>query len=70
MKYKILKNDRVGTGYRDSSLKCTNCNCVTTRYIKFINEDVTINRLCPAIFCGGCLHNMIKEMQDSLLTNL
>ena len=70
MDYKILKNDRKGLGYENSNLLCTECGCITTRYVKFINEDVLIDNLCPTIICSSCLHNIIKEMQESLLTNL
>lgn len=67
MIYTIVRNDRVGYGYKDENLKCTECGCVTTRYIKFINEDVVMDRLVPTIICKGCLWNMIDEMNKDLL---
>lgn len=63
MEYKIIKNDRQGTGYRDSSLKCIKCNGVTTRYIKIYSNVI----LHTIILCPTCLHGFIEEINVSIL---
>ncbi len=67
IEYKILKNDRQGTGYRDSTLRCTNCDSITTRYLKLYNEDVITDRTIFTIICPTCLHGFIDEINQSIL---
>lgn len=70
MDYVILKNDRKGYGYSNPDLKCTECGCVTTRYVEFLNEDLTMRRLCPTILCSGCLLDIVDKMRSSLLNGI
>jgi len=64
MKYKILKNDRKGYGYNDPNLSCTNCGCITTRYVDFIENPT------PNILCTDCLLDIVDEMRLSLLKDI
>ncbi len=70
MKYKILKNDRHGTGFRDSSLRCAKCDGVSTRYIKIKNKDELMDYIRPIILCPSCLHKFIEEINTSILEGL
>lgn len=67
MKYEILKNDRYGPGFRDSRLRCTRCDGISTRYIKIKNKDELMDYIHPTILCSTCLHNFIEELNASIL---
>ena len=68
-KYKILKNNRQGSGFRDSTLRCTKCTEVSTRYVHIFCNDVITDISFPIILCNTCLHNFIEEINQSILEN-
>jgi len=67
MKYEILRNNRQGSGYRDSTLRCAKCDGISTRYIKINNKDELIDHLRPIILCSTCLYSFIEELNASIL---
>jgi len=61
LNYSIVRNDRLGYGYKHEHLRCDSCGSLTTRYI--IINDVMLCRSCLDKFDKILAKDLLKEIK-------